>query len=155
MPFVLNAAKSEPKAQQADSSINHVFMVIIFIIGIILFIVSWNIESDLESKQCTNSDLKTSVKIVLCISIVLIVSSISFFICSSSKKSPNFGLSFYLATMFILGVTLLVLGTVIDSNSTGTCSTSSNASNIWGIGISLIVVCAMFLYIKQTNTKRM
>ena len=67
---------------------NYVFMISILIIGIILFSVSWDIDNILQKSNCKSSSLKTSNKIVLCISVALIVSSLSFFKCSSQKNTP-------------------------------------------------------------------
>ena len=68
--------------QDESINYNHLFMIIIFFIGIVLFSVAWNIDEKLQNTQCTSTSLKTSNKLVLCIGTILIVFSLSFFSCS-------------------------------------------------------------------------
>ena len=62
-------------AKQESINYNHLFMIIIFFIGVVLFSISWNIDEKLQDTTCTNKPLKTSNKLVLCIGTILIVFS--------------------------------------------------------------------------------
>ena len=92
-------------AKQESINYNHLFMIIIFFIGVVLFSISWNIDEKLQDTTCTNKPLKTSNKLVLCIGTILIVFSLSFFGCSvycdkTFDSGPS--LLIHVASIFIL-----------------------------------------------------
>ena len=131
---------------------NYVFMISILIIGIILFSVSWDIDNILQKSNCKSSSLKTSNKIVLCISVALIVSSLSFFKCSSQKNTPfNLeNLNLYIMIMFLFGFTLIVLGSIISNQSVNECVNLYNTSTVWGLGVFIVLFSGGLLAYKKS-----
>ena len=131
-------------------------MIIIFFIGVVLFSISWNIDEKLQDTTCTNKPLKTSNKLVLCIGTILIVFSLSFFGCSvycdkTFDSGPS--LLIHVASVFILGILLTILGGIIKSNSIDNCSNSGASSTIWIFGVLLIIISIIYFYMKFKNTK--
>ena len=144
-------------AKQESINYNHLFMIIIFFIGVVLFSISWNIDEKLQATLCTSKSLKTSNKLVLCIGTILMVFSLSFLSCSVyCNKTFDTGpsLLIHVASVFILGILLTILGGIIKSNSIDNCSNSGSSSTILGLGILLIIVSFTYFYIKFKNTKK-
>ena len=140
-----NLKRYEKKSSQHTT----MFMSTLFIIGIILTIVSWDIDSKLETKKCTSSSLKTSNKIVLCIGVIFMVSSICFYACSTRCNSTitGFHYSFYIFAMLSLGIALIVLGAIISSESSKLeCDNTGTPSTIWGLGVVIVIACVMYFY---------
>ena len=135
---------------------NHIFMIVLFFIGIILTTVSWSIDSKIQDKPCKSESLKTANKLVLTIGITLIVSSISFFTCTSYTdiKFEERSLSIYVISMTILGIVLIALGSIISSESVNECSNSGNPSNIWGSGLFIVFLSLGYFYLKFKNIKK-
>ena len=143
---------------QAHKEVQHtvIFMIIIFIIGIILTVVSWDIDAKIQKLNCQSSSLKTSNKIVLCIGVTFIVSSLSFYVCSTKCGSVirGFNYMFYILTMLLLGIALIVLGSIISSESSKPeCQNSGNPSTIWGLGVIITLLCLAFLFIRYRDNK--
>jgi hypothetical protein len=136
---------------------NHIFMIVLFFIGIILTTVSWDIDSKLQETECKSQSLKTSNKLVLTIGITLIVSSISFFTCTSytDAKFEERSLSVYIISMTILGIVLIALGSIISSESNESCANKGNPSNIWGIGLFIVLLSLGYFYLKFKNIKKL
>lgn len=133
-----------------------IFMILIFIIGIILTIVSWDIDAKIQKLNCQSSSLKTSNKIVLCIGITFIVSSLSFYVCSTKCGSVirGYNYMFYILTMLLLGIALIVLGSIISSESSKPeCQNTGNPSTIWGLGVIITLLCLSFLFVRYRNNK--
>jgi len=135
---------------------NHIFMIVLFFIGIILTSVSWTIDSKLQDTECKSTSLKTSNKLVLTIGITLIVSSISFFTCTSYTDASfsSQSLTVYISSMLVLGIILIALGSIISAESVNECVNSGNASNIWGLGLFIILLCGGYFYLKFKNIKK-
>ena len=135
---------------------NHIFMIVLFFIGIILTTVSWSIDNKLQDKDCKSASLKSSNKLVLTIGITLIVSSISFFTCTSytDAKFKDSSLTAYVIIMTVLGIVLIALGSIISSESVDNCANTGNASNIWGIGLFIVLLSLGYFYLKFKNIKK-
>jgi len=119
---------------------NNFFMIIIFIIGFILFHTSWNIDAQLQDKtSCNSKILKTHNKIVLCLGLTLIVSSLSFFTCSNynDKTFSDVSLELYVGGITFLGIMLIYFGLKISGNATGDCSVTGG-STIWLLGLFIL-----------------
>ena len=132
----------------SEITYNQIFMGIIFTIGLVLTTVAWDIESKLEKKNCLSSSLKTSTKLCLMIGVIFITSSISFFGCSYKCGSVMGGYSIgvYIITLFVLGIILIVLGSLISaSSSTENCESNSSYSSIWAIGVFMVLTCLIYL----------
>ena len=141
----------------SDITYNHVFMGVIFTIGAVLTTVSWDIESKLEDTTCTSSSLKTANKLALVIGIIFITSSLSFFGCSFNCQSvmSGYSLGVYIMTLFLLGILLIVLGSIISSASIDNCMNTGSPASIWGLGLLIVLTCLTFFYLKYKNTIRM
>lgn len=143
---------------QAHKQVEHttLFMSIIFIIGIVLTIISWDIDAKIQKLNCPSSSLKTSNKIVLCIGVTFIVSSLSFYLCSSKCGSVIRGFNYmiYVVSMLLLGIVLIVLGSIISGESSKPeCANSGNYSTIWGLGVVIVILCLSFLYMRYKDNK--
>lgn len=138
-----------------DIKYTQVFMITLFIIGIILTIVSWNIDSNLENKVCKSKTLKTLNKIVLCIGIIFIVSSIWFYLCSRKCKNSIHGLHYilYIYAMLILGFVLIILGAIItsESNKYIECNNKKDPPVIWILGTVITITSLVSIYNTYKN----
>lgn len=143
-------SRNRQKYTENSSKYTAIFMGTLLIIGIILTVISWDIDSKLENKKCTSTSLKTANKIVLCIGIIFIVSSLSFYTCSTRCNSSitGFHYNFYIFAMLALGITLIVLGSIIssESNKLSECNNSGNPTIIWGLGTVIILACGIYFY---------
>jgi hypothetical protein len=141
----------------SDITYNHLFMGVIFTIGAVLTTVSWDIESKLEDTPCKSSSLKTANKLALVIGIIFITSSLSFFGCSYNCQSvmSGYNLGTYLVTLFLLGIILIVLGSIISAASVDSCMNTGSPASIWGLGVLIVLTCLLYFYLKFKNTIRM
>ena len=126
---------------KSNVNYNYIFMMLILIIGLILFFVSWDIDNKLQNTDCKSTSLKTCNKIVLCISVALIVSSVSFFNCAKKVNvtSGSAKIDLYTVFMFLFGIVLIVLGSIISTQSVGVCVNSYNITSIWGLGAFIVL----------------
>lgn len=127
-----------------------IFMFMIFVIGIVLTYSSWNIDSNLESKTCTDVSLKRSNKGVFVIGISFIVSALSFAICEHSKGSSGGGfepgMGVYSIFLLLLGIVLVVLGSIISSKSKGACKDAKSYSKtIWLMGVLMVLMSGSYI----------
>lgn len=144
----------------ADHNLNEYFMIFIFFIGIVLFAISWNIDQKLQSSLCTNTALKTSNKLVLCIGNMLIAFSLSYlgfyFYCNKEgkhqkgEKNENKSIIYAMGT-FVFGILLIILGIIINVNSIQECN-NYGSSTIWGLG-SLLVILSVFFIMRSKKEK--
>ena len=144
-------------AKQQSVNYNHAFMIFVFFIGIILFSISWNVDEKLQNTTCTSKPLKTCNKLVLCIGTILMAFSLSFFGCSAyCDKTFDSGpsLLIHVASLFVLGILLTVLGGIINANSIDDCSNSAPSSSIWLLGVLLTIMSVVYFYMKFKNVKR-
>lgn len=132
-----------------DLNYNHIFMIVMLFMGILLFYNSWNIDSTLQDKDCKSVQLKTANKVVLCIGLTLIVSSISFFTCTSlsGSKPQEFNFIYYVIALSILGILLIVLGSVMIAGSEEiNCQNYGNPSMVLVLGIIIALACGGYFY---------
>jgi len=143
-------------AKENTINYNQLFMIFVFIIGIVLFSISWNVDEKLQNTTCTSKPLKTSNKLVLCIGTILISFSLSFFGCSTycDKTFESQSSLIHVASVFILGILLTVLGGIINTNSIDDCSNSASSSTIWILGVLLTIISVLYFYMKFKNVKR-
>jgi len=141
--------------QKKQLTYTNIFRISIFLIGLILFIVAWDIDNKLQKSPCISTSLKTCNKIVLSIGLIFMSTSASFAICSSKCSNSIYGYSakVYLGSMAVLGITLIILGSIISANSTGLCKDSGNPTIIWGLGALLLVICVIYFYSEYYKKK--
>jgi hypothetical protein len=95
---------------------SNLFAMAVLVIGITNLIVSWNLDNDIRKFEATNcnacksEELKTSNKILLCLSIFMITSSLYFLVAGCSK----WFFDYYLTGMIVIGIILVVLGSIIS-----------------------------------------
>ena len=132
-----------------------IFMIILFIIGVILIVVSWDIDQQLQTLNCQSRALKTSNKLALSIGIVFATSSLAFYSCSRACGSAVSGFHYkiYIIMMFLLGILLIVLGSIIANESTKSeCANKGNPTIIWGLGTAIVVSCLAYFFKKGSIT---
>lgn len=136
---------------------NAAFMIFIGFLGFILTYASWNIGNKLNKKACLSSDLKNSNHVVGVLGMTGIVSFISYFICvlrcgcdkTSSYQSSGLGIYGYLFFVFVIGITVIVLGSIIEKESKGECKQASKYTGmIWGTGVCLVIFSTSFFGFK-------
>jgi len=136
-------------------------MVFIGIIGFVLSYSSWGVENQIKNKTCTSSKLKNSNRLTGVIGVTCIVAYVSYFVCimkcgcDKVNLFTDSGLYVYGYLSFILaiGITIIVLGSIIHAESKGDCKEAlKHAREIWGTGIVLVVLSAGFMYLKASKT---
>jgi hypothetical protein len=150
--LALNAAKFAKKGENATN----IFMGMILVVGFITFFVTWNVDQDLQNEVCTSKILRTSNKIALCLSTVLIVFPITYFFSIRTGNCSGGGNVFnyknYIYIVFVLGIILTILGGIIAYESTKIgCSVKTHPEIIWIIGVIITLVSIGILF--YTNKK--
>jgi hypothetical protein len=56
--------------------------------------------------------------------------------------------------MLSLGVILIILGSIISADSNQNCQNKGNPSNIWGIGLFIVLLSIGYFYLKFKNIKK-
>lgn len=148
-------AKRQAKYGEKTSTYTSIFMISIFIIGIILTVVGWDIDKKIEDKKCTSTALKTANKLIYTIGIVFIVSSLSFYACTFKCGDNIQGVHHmvYLVMLFLLGILLIVLGSVVQANSKDECANSGNPTIIWTLGVIIVLGCGLYFYSEFKKNK--
>ena len=132
---------------------NHVFMGVIFIIGAVLTTVTWDIDAKIESSDCKSVNLKTANKLALIIGIIFLTSSLSFFGCSSRCENVMSGYNIltYIIVLLLLGILLIILGSIISASSIDSCSNSGSIASIWGLGVIIVLSCFIYFYLQYKD----
>ena len=125
---------------------NHVFMTVLLFVGLILITISWNIDNNLETTNCKSTQLKTTNKLVMIIGTAFFVSALSFFGCSQRCGNVLMGcnVGVYVLFMTLLGITLIILGAIISSQSSMPGCSMADATSIWVLGIVIVLVCLFY-----------
>ena len=113
--------------------------VLFLILGLSTYIISWNIDSSIATSTCKSSALKTSIKLLITISSLLVaISLLSLLGCDLSTHNK---LIYSLITI-LLGILLIILGIiiVINSGSSSSCSQTRGEGAIWIIVFGIIVI---------------
>jgi hypothetical protein len=142
---------------------NSMVMILIFFIGIFLIVESISISNKIP-KNCNSDKLRKSNTAILSIGIIFIVSSMSFFICQSTcdcggDQSGNKDINYLVGSSIVLSLVLVVLGSIISSESKLQNCGNINSGSIWGSGLIVIIVCSLYLGYKyyllnrQQNTQ--
>jgi hypothetical protein len=126
---------------------NSMIMIIIFFVGIFLIAESITISNKIP-KDCDSNKLRNSNKAILAIGIIFIVSSLSFFICQTSCNcgpEGNKDLNYLVGSSIVLSLVLIVLGSIISSESKLKNCGNLNSGSIWGSGLIIIIVCSLYI----------
>jgi hypothetical protein len=131
------------------------FMFIIFVTGLFLTVHSLKIESSLDKANCKDVNLKRSNRAVMMIGITFIVSSISFTVCvNKCECGPGgYSMNFYLISSLILGIILIVLGSImIDGSKNKNCSPAKGSSKIiLFVGLLIFASTTGYLYFENKD----
>lgn len=140
---------------------NSAFMMFIFTLGCILTWTSWDIQNKLDKASgCTNLNIKRANKGVSVIGLTFIVSSICFYVCMSKCGNDSAGgkvysMNFYVGISLLLGITLIVLGSMIIGGAKKSCKDAvkgNSANMILIIGVFMTAACIGYLF-KQYGHK--
>ena len=123
---------------------NTLFMIFMLLLGIILIYVGWNVDTSL--KDCTSNAVKVSSKLVLVLGSALIAFSLAYFKCASSCETKDYGMAIYLILTAILGIFLIVIGSIITAGSHQTLCQNKNANVVWIIGVIMLLSSAFVIY---------
>jgi len=127
--------------------INNTFIfTFLFLIGLFLFsMITW-LEYNLPTNFILSNSFWLSLRILLVLSTIFIILPISFLLCNkscnygllSSKLTPEFKSNIYLLMIMIIGIIIIVCGTIIKAE----IDTDINepAWGIIGMGISLLLL---------------
>ena len=103
-----------------DAKEHHFFSAFIIIIGIILLVNTISIDNAIKN-TCASDKLRHSVRAMLVISVVFIVSGLSVLACCRGTAEctafGNLAKESYLAFLFALGIVLIVLASIIKSEA--------------------------------------
>ena len=118
------------------------FMFIIFILGIYLIYISSKIDTN--TIGCDSKNLKNATKTVLIIGVVFIVMTFAHLTCNlncNCDRDRKIGEFMYLLFGIVLGVTLIVLFSIIKAESkTSNCKNIKGNGNILITGIILLIL---------------
>lgn len=116
-----------------------IFYALCLILGIITYYISWNIDSSIQETTCKSSSLKTSNKLLLTVSVMLItISSLSLIGCDQLSISNKI---VYSSIIIIFGILLITLGSMIIAGSkTNGCTNAQSQGTTWIIIIGLLIV---------------
>lgn len=131
----------------------HIFMFIVFIIGILLIIITFEAYSKL-TQQCSSNSLKNKLQISIIIGTVFAITSIGYFICVMKKSCKcNIGLkaSWQLYTFVVIstgmGVGLLLLSNGIKNDlKQPNCNINLNyiPDILFGLSIAQIIMSVLY-----------
>ena len=124
---------------------HHVFMILILCIGIVLGGLSWNIDITSINNNCNDKDFLILNKSLYTLSLLMVGVSFSFFVCSLHCDSKGFdSVMIYAIIMFILGIGLIVLGSLM-LQAIGKCKTlNSSMEVIISLGSLIVLLCIIY-----------
>jgi len=118
------------------------FLIILLALGVALFYLAWSLDAQLEKTTCSNSTIKTSLKLLLCTGVVLITASTTLL---ANGISTDLSQTVFNIVMIVLGIFIIVLGSIIVANSNDGSTTGSNckiigADWVWILGVIMVLV---------------
>jgi hypothetical protein len=150
-----NIAAFETAKQKATN----IFMIGMFVIGVITFFVSWNVDKDIQKNEssgtaCTSTNLKNANKIVLCLSTAMITSS-TFYVFGKCDNPESVHYKYYVYLSLIIGIMLVVLGIIIAQQSTTSgCTTNAHPEIIWILGLLVTMLSGGLTFYMNTKKKQ-
>ena len=126
----------------------------VLILGLILMIGSFGVAASIGA--CGSTTIATANRIVVVMATICVVSAISYMVCKTRCQcgdSEGLDLKIYMGLMMLVGVTLIVLGSIIhadshDKNNANPeqCKKATKwAPVIWGTGVILFLVSGGYL----------
>lgn len=140
--LVIRAAK----LKQHQIIASNIFMGLIIIVGIVTFFISWNTDKDLQTESCASTSIKTANKLVLCLSTAMIICPILFWV-GNCENPESIHYKWYIYMSLVLGILLLVLGSIISHESTkNKCKVGSHPEWIWILGLIITIFSVGIIY---------
>ena len=142
----------------------HLFMLLIFIIGILLIILTFIVYSKLKD-SCNSKDLKTKLRLAIGLGTTFIVITISYMMCITNSNckcdfGENTNWKFYIMLLLLIsmGSGLLILTIGINNDlKTNNCNVDLGIIPNLLIGLSISQIVISFIYIiyslKYKDTK--
>jgi len=125
--------------------INQIFALAMLILGFILIVINFKIDNALKNQNCDNTQLKNSNKGILVIGTVAVVASLSYLICQtrcSGGQSVVIETEMYAGFCLALGIVIVVLSSIIQSNAKGSCQNAKKYTTLITILGSVMIVGA-------------
>ena len=63
----------------------------------------------------------------------------------------GYNLGTYLISLFLLGIMLIVLGSIISASSVDACMNTGSPASIWGMGLLIVLTCLVYFYLKYKS----
>lgn len=127
---------------------NSIFMMVLFILGMVLVFSSLKISADIKN-TCASNALRNSNRGILIIGVVFVVSSASFLLCHTRctcTGGVNATANHYTIFSLVLGIILIILGATINAEAKGECEgAKGQTSLILTIGIIATIMSLGFL----------
>lgn len=131
------------------------FMILVFLLGLILMMQSNKIDEKLP--KCTEPKVRNANKGLLILSVVFMTAAVAYMVCGFTSKcagrgsapSNPRGVMIYVGFLFLLGVTLIALGSQIHAHSSKkNCDGAKNeVTSVIVLGVVMTVMClAMMAY---------
>lgn len=112
--------------------LDNVFMMAMFVVGLLLFIASIMMGNEIDSNECGNQSVRRLNTGISTIGVILTTSSISFLVCkntcacSDEEKSANM----FLGLSAMLSITVLVMAVMINNQLSGPCDEAKKWATI-------------------------
>jgi hypothetical protein len=132
-----------------------------FIIGIIILLVSLKIDNLITINSCTDKDLRNANIGILLTSTILTCLSASYIGCfvrckdcfsKNSKTTETNSVTgspiFFNILSILLGIILIIFGSIINSKGKNCKDVSSNSNYIWGLGLAITLISFALLSIR-------
>lgn len=142
-----------------------VFAVFLIIIGIITLSVSFNIDQSITNNQkdCTSKELRNANIGVMITSTIIICFSVSYIGCVTrcdckqlkniSKYATGNPILFSIS-LIILGLVLIIFGTIISTNSKECSDVKSNSKYIWGMGTFVLLLGIVMITMSMLKNRK-
>lgn len=123
-------------------------MITNFAIGLI--VLSFTLKLINSLGKCTNKNIRNCLTGLMITSLILVVSSISFVVCNincNCDSQKSFSKIIHITYFILLGITITVLGSVINVTARGNtdCQSLKGPSNIlWVLGVIIIITSIVF-----------
>lgn len=138
-----------------------------FIIGIIILLVSLKIDNLITVNSCTDKDLRNANVGIMLTSTILTCLSASYIGCfvrckdcfaknpkeTSENKSVTGSPIFFNILSIVLGIVLIVFGSIIHGKSKNCKDVGTNSNYIWGLGLAITLSSFIILGISIFKDK--
>ena len=113
--------------------------------GFWITIASWFIYDNINKLNTCRPELKKCNQGVFMIGLILIIAPMVMMYCGCLADDDDINTSIIIFMFGILGLVLLILGSIIAKNKDGCGKVSSSASMIWGLGLGVFIISMVIL----------